>query len=137
MKKSLILLFTISIIPFVACDRDDEILPLIPRENVTSPANTSQQYKPVIITSFYPELVKGGAEVAIFGENFGQRITDHYITINGWELEILNIPREGMVMIRVPLHLPPGDYPISLHTNGQTGTSATPLKIIGPILNKP
>lgn len=135
MKTYLILLLAITLFPFIACDRDDKVLPLTPTENFTPAPRTSHQIKPVIISSFYPELVKGGGEVAIMGENFGQSITDNYVTINGWESEILSMPREGMVMIRVPLHLSPGEYHISLHANGQTGTATTPLEIVGPKLN--
>jgi hypothetical protein len=130
MKKHLILLLAISVFPFIACDRDDDVLPLAHSEDFTPPPNTSHKIKPVSITSFYPESVKSGAEVAIMGENFGQSISDNYVTINGWESEILS-----MVMIRVPLHLSPGEYQISLHAKGQTSTATTPLEIIGPKLN--
>jgi hypothetical protein len=135
MKKHLILLLAISLFPFIACDRDDDDLPLKNSESFTPPPNTTHQIKPVLITSFYPESVKNGAEVAIMGENFGQSITDNYVTINGWESDILSMPREGMIMIRVPLHLSPGEYQISLHAKGQTSTATTPLEIIGPKLD--
>jgi hypothetical protein len=128
MKKQLILLLAISALSFTACEKDD----VRPLEKITVPPKTTETVKPIVITSFYPASAKTGAEVAIYGENFGQNITDNYVTLNGWESEILHVPHSGMVLIRVPYHLMPGDYSISVHANGLTGTSANTFKVIDP-----
>jgi hypothetical protein len=124
MKKQLILLMTVSALSFTACEEPIECDP--------KPQETSVLVKPIVINSFYPESAKTGAEVAIFGENFGNDIKENYVTINGLESEILTVSYSGMILIRVPYYLMPGDYAISVHAHGQTGTSEKTFKVLDP-----
>lgn len=127
MKKQLILLLAISALSFTACENDD----VKPMEKITVPPKTSVPVKPVKITSFYPESAKTGAEIAIYGENFGKTISENYVTFDGWDAEVLQVPYEGMVLVRVP-SLAAGDYTVSVNANGLTGTSSKALKVIDP-----
>jgi hypothetical protein len=121
MKKPLILLLAFFTLSLVACD-----------EKPPKPIIKAVEFKPITINSFFPESVKRGAEIAIYGENFGKTISENYVTLDGWDAEILQVPYNGMVLIRVPTYLAPGDYTISLNANGLTGTSSKSLKVIDP-----
>jgi hypothetical protein len=128
MKKQLILLMTVSALSFTACEDTG----VEPGEKFPVPPKTTETVKPIVINSFYPESAKTGAEVAIFGENFGNDIKENYVTINGWESEIVTVSYSGMILIKVPNYLRPGDYAISVHAHGQTGTSEKTFKVLDP-----
>lgn len=91
------------------------------------------------IESFYPESAIGGSEIAIYGKNFGATIRNNYVTFNyngsdekqtGWASELILMPHTDMVLVRLPQHLYPGEYTISLHANGKTCHSKKPFRII-------
>ncbi|CAN5518141.1 hypothetical protein BH23BAC1_BH23BAC1_15220 [soil metagenome] len=133
MKKQLILAFALSTLLLSACEE----LPLEP--NFTPKSEKANTFKAINITSFYPESAISGSEIAIYGENFGATITDNFVTFNypgseetetGWSSELIQVPHAGMVLIRIPQNLNPGEYTISLHSNGQTSRSKKPFKII-------
>ncbi|CAN5179266.1 hypothetical protein BH23BAC1_BH23BAC1_48660 [soil metagenome] len=121
MKKPLILLLAVFTFSLVACDEEPP--------NPTK--KTAVEPKLITITSFSPESVKSGAEIAIYGENFGKTISENYVTFDGWDAEVLQVPYEGMVLVRVP-SLAAGDYTVSVNANGLTGTSSKALKVIDP-----
>ncbi|CAN5328748.1 hypothetical protein BH23BAC1_BH23BAC1_43780 [soil metagenome] len=121
MKKLLIFVFAICTLSFIACDNNDDEA-VIPK--------TSESAPPVTITSIYPESAKSGTDVAIFGENFGETVTDNYVTLNGWDAEIVQVPYQGMVLVRIPLSLQPGNYTIRLSAHGQTCSAPKYLKVV-------
>ncbi|WP_373496361.1 IPT/TIG domain-containing protein [Aquiflexum sp.] len=133
MKKQLILALAFFTLLISACEE-------MTGEPIFTPeSNMSQTLKPISISSFNPVSAISGSEIAIYGENFGASITDNYVTFNypganetetGWASEVVQVPHTGMVLIRLPQNLNPGEYTISLHFDGQTTRSNKPFKII-------
>jgi hypothetical protein len=133
MKKQLILILTFSTFSFIACDRDNDPLPVKNSQGNTSHVIVSAPASPVVITSFYPQIAKPGVELAIFGENFGQTISDNYVTLDGIVTQIVQIPYHGLILVCIPLNLAPGAYTIKVSANGQTGTSIKKLQVMNTI----
>lgn len=116
MKKQCILALAFSTFALFACEEE-------PVVNTTPHAAIAPA-----INSFYPESSVCGAEVILSGENFGVSIADNYVTFNGAYAEITGVG-SGMVKVKVPMNLLPGDYTINLSANGLTGTSAKVFKV--------
>ncbi len=119
MKKHLILGFVIAALSLSGCNDDPQDYPIVQSPSPgTSPA----------ISSFQPESGQGGISVAIFGENFGPTPADNYVTFNGAYSEVVQA-QSGIIVVRVPMNLPQGDYTINVITGGQTVTSPKPFKV--------
>ncbi len=122
MKKQFILVLALSTVSLLACEEEHEAV------NPEPNAATA-----LIISSFSPETAACGAEVMISGENFGATMADNYVTFSGAYAEVTEVGH-GMLRVRVPLNLDPGDYIISLSANGRTAASTKAFKVINPRL---
>ncbi|WP_162344287.1 IPT/TIG domain-containing protein [Cyclobacterium salsum] len=128
MKKQLIL--SLSFIAFCmnACvevdpftDRKDEMVSL--------PA----------IYSINPSSAECGAEITLYGESFETSPSENFVTFDPWGseahsgriAEVTNVLHAGMVMVKIPMNLAPGNYAITMMANGKSHRCGTPLKIFG------
>jgi hypothetical protein len=128
MKKQLFLALTFSTILFSACE-----------EISVQPEIASTPIKPISISSFLPASALGGSEVAIIGENFGATIAENYVTLNngisdvsGWGAEVIQVSHSGMILVRLPQFLSPGEYTIKVHSKGQSCNSPQKFMVLDP-----
>jgi hypothetical protein len=119
MKKQIFYILSVTTLLLTACE--GEIIEPADRAFKTAP-------EPVI-TSFYPESIVGGSPMVIFGENFGTSLTDNYVTLNGESAEVTHV-QHGGVVVRIPLHLPPGDYIIRLTARGKTAKASSSCTLV-------
>lgn len=124
MKKKFILVLVLSTVLLLACKKE-YVLPEPDPEFI--PAATPS------ISSFYPGSAASGAIVAIFEENFGASMADNYVTFNGNDAELTQIGI-GMVVVRIPLNIAPGDYTITLTANRRIGNSTKAFKVVDAAL---
>lgn len=118
MKKQIILVLTLSTLLFTACEKDYVAPTPIPTPGVPPPS----------ISSFYPESGAGGTVVAIFGANFGESISENYVTFNGMDSPVMQV-QQGVITARVPMHLAVGDCQVNVSVRGQTVTSPKTFKV--------
>ena len=118
MKKQLIFALAFSTFLLNACDEP------------VSPEYVSEPAKPISISAFLPTSALTGSEVAILGENFGASTAENFVTLNngisdqsGWAAEIIQVTHSGMISVRIPHSLSPGEYTINVHSNGQSCSS--------------
>jgi len=120
MKKQLVLVLAIATLSLNSCDEDA----------ITPTWKNDGGAKPVTINSFYPEAGESGIVVTIFGENFGESVSDSNVSFNGINSNVLQV-QPGKITVRVPLNLVQGDYEINLSARGQRVTSMMTFKVTG------
>ncbi|HLU88514.1 MAG TPA: IPT/TIG domain-containing protein [Cyclobacteriaceae bacterium] len=125
MKKQLIpalFLFTL----LVACE---EIEPSID--------HSTQAAAQPAISAVVPESAECGAELTLYGDNFGTTVPDNFVTFDfsnsdphsGRIAEVTKVLNAGEITVRVPTGMAPGYYTISLHANGKTKSAETAIRI--------
>lgn len=121
MKKPIIIALALFTVSLLACEEDPFM------------SNSTPSLAPAIsIYSFYPEQGKGGDEIAITGENFGKLIGDNYVTFDATGSEIVRF-EPGVITVRVPATLTPGDYNIFLSANGSTVGAKKAFRVMDAI----
>jgi hypothetical protein len=130
MKKQLFLALIFTPLFISACE-----------ETTLYPELESTPIKPISITSILPTSGLGGSEVAIMGENFGEAIADNYVTLSngipdqsGWAAEVIQVPHSGMIAVRIPQFISPGEYIIEVHSKGQSCDTLQKFTVLDPII---
>ena len=126
MKKQFIFALSFFTIIVMACEE------INPRVNYPSEPDNWP-----IVTAFNPEAAECGAEITIYGGNFGASVPENFVTFDSWGSEIhsgriaevTQVIQPGVLMVRVPMHLVPGDYSISLQAKGNSHQSEMIFKI--------
>jgi hypothetical protein len=136
-KKKLALLITLAIalaaFLMTACGPDPEPCincvtpPPIPAPDPTPPTDQ------IAIRSINPSAGAPGSRVTIILENFSEPGSDHhydqYVTFGPSYAETI-YARYGMIIVRVPMDLKDGDYPVSIRSNGQIVRAPSEFKVI-------
>jgi hypothetical protein len=114
MKKQIALVLTFVALLMTACDDTDPS----PTTGISTPVYSTV----TIIHALYPSAGAPGSTVSIYGENFGPAISHNLVTFDSFAAQIISVG-SGVLNVRVPEHLPEGDYTIKVNVEGQV-TSA-------------
>ena len=137
LKRKLTLLITIAIalaaFLMTACEPDPEpcincvTVPSSPDPNTTPPTDQ------IAIRSIHPSAGAPGARVTIILENFSVPAegpsAGQYVSFGPSFAEII-YARYGMLIVRVPMDLKDGDYPVAVRYDGQIARAPQEFKVI-------
>ena len=90
------------------------------------------------ISGFSPSSAECGTEILLYGENFGTSNSENFITFDPWgsdahsgRIAEVKASLPGMLTVRIPMDLNPGDYQISLQVKGKASRTDQAFRLIG------